>query len=961
MPASPAHSFSVSYVFSLNAMMTGRMLCASIAVMLSVSPILHFLFEAAWSNGRLFREYTVLLDPPLYDPSARRQPVSTAPDTILDDDLDLAEPEDVVADDPAAVAMPTGDSEYGPTDSSDTLWSIASKTRPDPAISVQQMMLALFMANPDAFTRDNINALKKGRILKIPAGDALQALSVAEAISQVRNQNALWQEVTGYAPDEPPARVQSTTEPDRGRVDETLGIGEVVSDGSELRLLAPTEDAVDSGAAQGAGSAGAADPQSLTLANEAIETLSQENTELKDRLNEAETIINDLKRLLELKDDELAAMQTQLMTEPEAMEGPAEESADVMEDTQMDEPVADESDVMEDEATEVAPQDPKQEDEGRVDEEEGVMADETAIDEAQPAPPPVVPVAPQTSMVDQIMGMVMENLIMIAAILGGGIVLSVVGVLVVRRKRAGANETAAATIADFPDFFDITDEKTSAMGAGAQATSADAMEAAGEDVTQSMAAAESEPEPEEDPLAEVNVFLAYEHFDQAEEFVRDAIEGEPDNLAFHLKLLEVFYAASNRRSYEAAARVLHNKVDGAGAEWDMAVTMWNDMSPHRALFEEGADEDGADDPPENSAGGGIVDLTAEDPAAGDDGGLDFDIGGAEEVAPAEDIALDLPSDLGDDVLDITATADDAGNEDLLDVTASVGLEEPAESAPAADENIMDFTAGVADENILDITGGEEAGEEDPLDMSAGMTDEGLLDVTAHGDLENEEDLLDATSAGLDSGAPAEGGTADEGGLDFYIDGMGTEESADGSLEMDTGEAVGGDDGFSLELDVGDDTGGELAVDEAAADEGLAFDLSLDDNTAEASGGDLSADFDLTIEADEPASDGESSLGIEIDMGDDAVPEIDMDGTVQIPAMGIELDDEDDDDPVTVFVPRSSEPEEQSEEDEVSTKLDLAKAYVELGDEDSAKPILDEILAQGNAAQQKQAEQLMGQI
>ena len=96
------------------------------------------------------------------------------------------------------------------------------------------------------------------------------------------------------------------------------------------------------------------------------------------------------------------------------------------------------------------------------------------------------------------------------------------------------------------------------------------------------------PSEAKDSLAEVNVFLAYEQFSQAEEFVKNAIAGDPDNLDIHAKLLEVFYAACDKKGYEEAAKVLHDKVHGQGPYWDMALAMWQGMSPNRALLE--ADE-----------------------------------------------------------------------------------------------------------------------------------------------------------------------------------------------------------------------------------------------------------------------------------------------------------------------------------------------------------------------------------
>ena len=70
-----------------------------------------------------------------------------------------------------------------------------------------------------------------------------------------------------------------------------------------------------------------------------------------------------------------------------------------------------------------------------------------------------------------------------------------------------------------------------------------------------------EPEVEEDPLEEVNVYLAYERFDQAEELVRKVIADNPEEHKYKLRLLEVFYSSNDKASYEATAKEL---VDAVG-------------------------------------------------------------------------------------------------------------------------------------------------------------------------------------------------------------------------------------------------------------------------------------------------------------------------------------------------------------------------------------------------------------
>jgi len=73
------------------------------------------------------------------------------------------------------------------------------------------------------------------------------------------------------------------------------------------------------------------------------------------------------------------------------------------------------------------------------------------------------------------------------------------------------------------------------------------------------------------------------------------------------------------------------------------------------------------------------------------------------------------------------------------------------------------------------------------------------------------------------------------------------------------------------------------------------------------------------------------------------------------------DNEDDDEDKTFLVPKSSNVDEQTEDEEMASQLDLAKAYIELGDNENAKTILDEIISQGSDAYRKQAEELSGQI
>ncbi|WP_020411761.1 FimV/HubP family polar landmark protein [Microbulbifer variabilis] len=86
---------------------------------------------------------------------------------------------------------------YGPVSSADTLWEIALENRVGREFSVQQTMLAIQRLNPEAFINDNINLLKKGAVLRLPNADDLRSLSLTEAISEVAQQNDSWRQRTG--------------------------------------------------------------------------------------------------------------------------------------------------------------------------------------------------------------------------------------------------------------------------------------------------------------------------------------------------------------------------------------------------------------------------------------------------------------------------------------------------------------------------------------------------------------------------------------------------------------------------------------------------------------------------------------------------------------------------------------------------------------------------------------------
>ena len=243
-----------------------------------------FLVEAVWPEGRALREYTVLLD--------------------------AAPPEPVAS--------------YGPVRRTDTLWSLAGRYRPE-GVSVQRMMLAILALNPQAFSIANVNALREGAVLEIPAFDRIGPDEKDSAMQEVRRQNEAWRAYPGSTAaqtaasdvEAPESADSETVTPSREPAPEVVvGSRETIGQAQdgELRVVVP-----------GTGEAADTDPQQklraeLDLALEEADSRRQEIFELGARLDEAERLIVDLQRLVELKDDDIAGLQRRLAEEAEAAE-----------------------------------------------------------------------------------------------------------------------------------------------------------------------------------------------------------------------------------------------------------------------------------------------------------------------------------------------------------------------------------------------------------------------------------------------------------------------------------------------------------------------------------------------------------------------------------------------------------------------------------------------------------------
>src|SRR5450432_1319669 len=208
-------------------------------------PFVTFLVEVNWSRGRLMREYTVLLDPPVYTPgeTARSAAPVTAP-TVAPPRRAAPAP---AAAPPAAsrpsAASPSaagGAPEPGTpitgnnyqVASGDTLTKIARSLHADTPANIDKTMMALYRANPDAFG-GNINILRRGAVLRVPGADEIAALNQSEAINEVRRQMSEWR---GTAASAPPAGHLRLVTPGAGS-GAAGGVGDSTAANAEAQAL----------------------------------------------------------------------------------------------------------------------------------------------------------------------------------------------------------------------------------------------------------------------------------------------------------------------------------------------------------------------------------------------------------------------------------------------------------------------------------------------------------------------------------------------------------------------------------------------------------------------------------------------------------------------------------------------------------------------------------------------------
>ncbi|MFZ2311407.1 MAG: FimV/HubP family polar landmark protein [Methylobacter sp.] len=504
-------------------------------------PFLDFLLEVSWPKGSLYREFTMLVDPPSVYKEATI-PVSTSAES--DEPAPVFAPQQPVQTSEQNGVDSAG--EYGPTSRTDTLWSIAERVSKQSNVSAKQMMIAIYETNPHAFYEKNMYALTAGKTLKIPEREVILKLSRNQATAEFNRQTKAWKNRTAPAAETTVAKTDA--------VDSQLTLAApieapvaadnvVVAPGKEQVTAENKADNASQKTLEAADTKGASDDS----ANGAVSA----DATLQNKVAALEKQMAMMQELIALKDQQLAALQNQARPVPVAQEKVAQ-TAPVE--------VAVDSSVVQSTTVPQSIEKP----------------------EAQAA----IQLEPEVSDLS-------SSYYLVVGGIGTG-VLALLGWLwwwkrkvdevvntesmfasSIMIKMPEADENPPASIAENIGVYDVGTVGESSFLIEFTPSDFDSFETDHNEI---------------DPISEADVYLAYGRYQQAEELIRHAITDQPDRNECKLKLLEIFYANENKKAFEDYANELAAAGKKDDAEfWGKVTEMGREICPDSKLFSYGDD------------------------------------------------------------------------------------------------------------------------------------------------------------------------------------------------------------------------------------------------------------------------------------------------------------------------------------------------------------------------------------
>ena len=537
-------------------------------------PFVDVILELSWASGRLVREYTMLLDPP-----AARQAAAPAPAPVSP--VIAAAPPAA----PAAAAQPpratnpatTAPAPHAPAPAASPAAPAAPRAaRPAPAVaeagdeyrvrggdtlsriaerslregvSLDQMLVALWRGNPQAFIENNMNLLKAGSVLKLPAASGPKDIAADEARQIIQAQSADFgayrQRLAGSAP------AVKSSEPAR----QATG-----------KVQAQVDDK----------KAAAASPDRLTLSQGGVNAAAaaakaSKDTEKKEQIARMAELARNVEDLKKLKDGTGAAAPKPGTT-PAAPPAPAAPVAAPAAPAPAPAPVI---------VAAAPPPAPEPAPAPAPAPTPAPTAEPAVVAKAPTAPAPTLAVKPPVPPSAQEPGFV-EGLLDNQFVLpGAGVVLALLAGLGFYRWRSRARNESGET-----SFLESRLQPDSFFGAsGGQRI--DTRDASGASSSMSYSLSQLDAIGDVDPVAEADVYLAYGRDLQAEEILKEAMRSNPDRLAIRTKLLEVYAKRRDTKGFELLATQLHSLTKGEGEDWHKAQELGQQIDPENPLYTPG--------------------------------------------------------------------------------------------------------------------------------------------------------------------------------------------------------------------------------------------------------------------------------------------------------------------------------------------------------------------------------------
>ncbi|HSW07235.1 FimV/HubP family polar landmark protein [Aquabacterium sp.] len=518
-------------------------------------PFIDVILEVSWSTGKLVREFTLLLDPPsnrVAPPVQAAAPIAPAIAPAPAPAAAPAAPPPVAAaprapasPPPAAVPTPAprpaadaaGASEYR-VRSGDTLSRIAGRTQ-RPGVALDQMLVGLFRANPDAFLGNNMNRLKSGVVLSVPSADTVKGIAPSEAREVIAAQSADFGAYRSrLAEGAPQAGTVEPARQDKGKVQAAV-------DDKKQAAAASADKLKLSGAAAKAS---------------APEAQISKAAERKDNATRVAELTRNVEELKKLQQGTAAAQPAPAPAPAPAVAVPVPAPAPAA----VAPPPAAPAPAPAAMASAPAP---------------AVQASAPAAAASAPRLPASRPPAAAPAQEPGFLDSILDNPL---ALPGAGllaIVLAGLGYYKFRGRggRKDRTETSFLESRVQPDSFfgasggqriDTSDQSAGSSSMGFSLSQLDAIG----DV---------------DPVAEADVYLAYGRDLQAEEILKEAMRTTPDRLAIRTKLLEVYAKRRDTKGFELLATQLFAITQGSGADWEKAQEMGRQIDPENPLYQPG--------------------------------------------------------------------------------------------------------------------------------------------------------------------------------------------------------------------------------------------------------------------------------------------------------------------------------------------------------------------------------------